>query len=185
MNSRDVQDEQAETFEVGPPPPIAPQRPIPVPYPRLCEAGPCRNYHRLEVQLEAQDPGPVRVPPTARVHLPVVGAQILPDGTTVYQPPARFHTEVHHSCYPTVGIELVLGPAPVLECNRWTPYHDMRGPDPWGRDRERFLQSPEGLAYTSEVQRWRAALERAAAAEKEIEDRMAEYEATHQGDKTP
>ncbi len=62
--------------------------------PTLCEAGPCRNYHRVVSVMDAQDP---------------VG------GTG----PAR--RQITRACYPTPGIDLELGEIPVLQCSRWEP----------------------------------------------------------------
>jgi len=112
MRSRDVQNESIDSFEPGPLPPMGPDgapllEPVRIPAadpPRLCEAGPCRRYHVMKIQLDAQQPGRER----------------LEDGTVIDH--ARvFHTEAHYYCYPDVGIETNLGSQPVLECNRWVP----------------------------------------------------------------
>lgn len=73
---------------------------LPLAPPRLCEAGPCRHYHVMQVQLDAQQP--LGSGPTGSVG-------------------SVFHTELHHYCYPEVGIETNLGGQPVLACNRWVP----------------------------------------------------------------
>lgn len=112
MRTNDVQDELAEGFEVGPLPPMGPDgapalepaKPLAQDPPRLCEAGPCRNYHTFQIQLDAQNPM----------------AEKRPDGKIV-QHGRVFHTEQHHYCYPNVGIESNLGSLPVLSCNRWVP----------------------------------------------------------------
>lgn len=112
MRSRDVQDELADGFEAGPLPPMGPNgapmlepvRELPTDPPRLCEAGPCRHYHTMTIQLDAQQPGRERR-----------------DDGTVVDHGRVFHTEVHHYCYPDVGIETNLGALPVLSCNRWAP----------------------------------------------------------------
>lgn len=62
--------------------------------PTLCEAGPCRSYHRVVSVMDAQNP--------------VAGAG-----------PTR--RQITRSCYPTSGIELELGETPVLQCSRWEP----------------------------------------------------------------
>lgn len=204
MRSKDLQDNLASGFEVGPLPPIgtdgapmlAPQRPMPDPPPRLCEAGPCAHYHRLEVQLEAEDPKTMRVP----VRLPVLpaGATSVPDGM-IYQPPASFHTEVHHACYPHVGIEIELGPAPVIQCNRWRPAIDVERE----QVQQEFLSSPRGVGYQNDVRAWQRAMSRAqevdAAVQAEIATALSAYntanaardaeataalESHNQGDKT-
>jgi hypothetical protein len=70
-----------------------PQRILAPAHPRICEAGPCRNYHRLEDQID--------------------------DGSTLSAP--SFHIRVTHYCYPSPGIEMPLGALPVVRCNRWDP----------------------------------------------------------------
>lgn len=112
--------------------------------------GPCRHYHRLEIQADAERPR----------------AQRLPNGE-VYTPPAEHHTQVSHYCYPDVGIEMTLGGTPVVACNRW------RHPD---MDLERLVGlSPRDIvarfpsnatlsiyrdcrAYLADVEAWEAAL---------------------------
>lgn len=79
------------------------------PPPSLCEAGPCRNYHRFVTQLDANRPLAASVAQGER-HGALEG-----DGG-----PQPFHTKVHRWCYPTSGVELELNDMPVLECNRWT-----------------------------------------------------------------
>lgn len=78
-------------------------RPLAEPAPRLCEAGPCRHYHRFSIQLDAQDPLAERK-----------------DGKLI-QHARVFHATTNHYCYPEVGIESNLGSLSVLECNRWAP----------------------------------------------------------------
>ena len=161
MHRNDVHDELQEAFEIGPLPAVGPDgapsipplRDIPPPRPRLCEAGPCRNYHRFVIQLDAEDPR-ARTVPIDLPHTP--GAQRVPGGT-VYQPPRAFHTEVHHYCYPAVGVESVLESLPVIECNRWTPIV------PGDEDeqalvtiRSRFEASPAGRAFVAQVAIWEA-----------------------------
>src|SRR5262245_21225174 len=112
MRSNDVQDELAEGFEPTALPPVSPDgglelppmREAPRQPPRLCEAGPCRNYHTFKIQLDAQKPM-------------AVGGQ---DGE-LEAPEATDHAETHHYCYPAVGIESKLGSLPVIQCNRWSP----------------------------------------------------------------
>ncbi len=76
---------------------------MPLDPPRLCEAGPCRHYHTMTIQLDAQQP-----------HAERVDGRLVEHGRV-------FHTEQHHYCYPDVGIETNLGALPVLSCNRWVP----------------------------------------------------------------
>lgn len=112
MQSTDVRDELADGFESAALPPRAPDgtlapfsasKGLDEPPPRLCEYGPCRHYHRFDVQVDAENPKSERIAGRLVVHAKV------------------FHTSVHHYCYPDVGIETVLGAMPVLGCNRWVP----------------------------------------------------------------
>lgn len=122
--------------------------------PRLCEAGPCRHYHRLTLQTEAENPLAQRVP----VRLPVVPGVVEsgPKGS-IYQPPATFHTETHHYCYPDVGIEMVLGALPVTECNRWCPIVDDTPAQAVAVARRAFIESPAGAKYQDELFAWERA----------------------------
>src|SRR6185295_2340607 len=115
MRSNDVRDDLQDGVESAALPPMAPDgglelepaEPLDDPPPRLCEAGPCRHYHRMAVQMDAQNPMAERR-----------------DGQLVRH--ARvFHTTVSHYCYPDVGIETNLGSLPVLECNRWVPIKSL------------------------------------------------------------
>ena len=91
--------------------------------PSLCEAGPCRNYHRLVSAMDAADP---------------VGET------------GPMHQQVSRACYPTPGIELELGEVPVFQCSRWEPESSATSSE---RDRARtgFLRSSEGKAFSAEV----------------------------------
>lgn len=179
MRHNDVTDDLQDGFELGPVPavgadgvPVVPpmRRPVPA-RPRLCEAGPCLNYHRFEIQLDAEDPRGRKVAAT----LPgIPGVQHVPGGS-VYAAPAAFHVESHHYCYPTVGVEMRLGSLPVLHCNRWHPMMPGSPPlaeDPYARarmnpdlppmrqrdqDRRAFMASPDGVAYAHAVADWEAA----------------------------
>jgi hypothetical protein len=74
--------------------PAGPPRSLPlVQPPSLCEAGPCRNYHRVSSVMDAEDGGV----------------------------PGAAHRQISRACYPTPGIELELGETPVLQCSRWEP----------------------------------------------------------------
>jgi hypothetical protein len=105
------------------------------PPPRLCEAGPCRNYHRLVKQLDSQNPLPV-----------------MRDGVLV-SPAGSFHVETHHYCYPDVGIETDLQATPVIECNRWEPRTDKEILVDVKRLTE-FKRSKRGKAFKLAQQRW-------------------------------
>ena len=130
----------------------APARKIIPPPPRLCEAGPCVNYHRFEIQLDAERP--------------IAGA-IEPGGRMTGAPPAQpFYVRVHHYCYPTVGVETELSGLPVLKCNRWQPKISREVSDLNERQRV-FLESAAGRAYTHELAAWTTA--RAAEAESDGE----------------
>lgn len=163
MRHNDVTDDLQDGFELGPVPavgadgvPVVPpmRRPVPA-RPRLCEAGPCLNYHRFEIQLDAEDPRGRKVSAT----LPgVPGVQYVPGGS-VYAAPAAFHVESHHYCYPTVGVEMRLGSLPVLQCNRWHPIGDPTSAHTLGSreaDRADFLRSDAGVAYEKAVADWEA-----------------------------
>lgn len=188
MKSKDVQDDLAGNFEVSPLPPIgpdgapvlSPQRPMLAPRPRICEAGPCVHYHRLEVEVEAQDPMSMKVP----IRLPVLpsGAAAVPDGT-LYQPPPSIHTQLIHTCYPSSGIEIDLGPAPVYNCNRWMPMTVADRTSERMLHRAEWMTSAEGREYTEAVRQWeqaRAEEQRVdAATQAELASLMAAYETAH------
>jgi len=146
MRHIDVRDDLRDGFEPAERPEQEPVRQLRPPRPRLCEAGPCANYHRMEIQIEAERPRGRKLP----IFLPVgtPGATKLADGT-LYQAPAPFHTEVHHYCYPTWGVETNLGSLPVTKCNRWTP-HSGRGP----MTHEEFWDSPPGQKFKAELAAW-------------------------------
>lgn len=160
MRSNDAQGDPIEGFDTADLPPMGPdglamppdRAPIPPP-PRLCEAGPCVNYHRFAIQLDVEGPKADSIAP---------GGQM--SGTAPEQP---FHVRVHHYCYPTVGIETELGALPVLECNRWQPI-DYDGHRVRDRARDLFLGSLEGQQYTAAVDAWKAA--RAADLESDDDD---------------
>lgn len=130
---------------------IPPARSEVPPRPTLCQAGPCRNYHRFATQVDAANPRAVRLP-------------IAPNGSPngVYQAPAVFHVEVHHYCYPTVGIETNLGALPVTECNRWDPLSSS-GADQMRARISEFMDTMEGRAHAQSIADW----ERARSAELE------------------
>lgn len=182
----DVQDEMQDGFEVGPVPAVGmdgspiiePVRAKPPPRPRLCEAGPCLNYHRFEIQLDAEDPRARTVGTALPAGTP--GVQVVPGGA-VYLAPAAFHLEVHHYCYPTVGVEMRLGSLPVLQCNRWHPISNLASGHTLGSrepDRLDFLRSDEGVAYLKAVADWDAARAKEQADADEIEQLITESLAT-------
>lgn len=182
MKTKDLQDDITESFEVSKLPPIGPdgslglepQRSVPDPRPRLCEAGPCEHYHRLRVQVDAEAPRAMKLP----FRLPVIpeGARAVDDGM-LYRPPPSFHTQLHHTCYPTPGIEIDIGPEPIVECSRWRP----GSPTAQIKQQELFLRSPAGIEYRKQVDAWEArqADQESAAAsiQADIDSAMAEYEA--------
>lgn len=187
MRRIDVQGELQDGIDLAPGPVMGPDGapqfvsgPPPTPArPRLCEAGPCRHYHRLTIQTEAESPRAQRVPVIPGL------VDSGPKGS-IYQAPATFHTETHHYCYPDLGIEMVLGSLPVTECNRWWP-QDQPGRqiriDRYGA-REEFAQSPAGFRYGQEVATWEQARERELADADEAERLIAESLAlTTDGDK--
>ena len=81
----------------GPPPTPNPDAPDIDP-PSLCEAGPCRHYHRLATVMEVQ---------------PAI------DGTTARP------RQITRACYPAPGVEIELAETPVLQCSRWNPAPDL------------------------------------------------------------
>lgn len=181
MKTQDPHQELQDGFELAPPPPIGPdgtpqippQRAGPPARPSLCQAGPCRRYHRLVVQVDAEQPGAVRLPIVLPEGTP--GAQQTPQGT-VYRAPAAFHVQTHHYCYPDTGIEMPLGALPVVECNRWDPsgvFRDSYGHELDAPTREErihlFWQGEPGAKYRAQVAAWEddRAVEQAEAAEAE------------------
>lgn len=145
-----VQDSLADGFEPGPLPPMGPDgapeipplRHLPVlEAPRLCEAGPCVNYHRFSMQLDAARP---------------IADRLEEGGVLAGEaPPAAFHSETQHYCYPSPGVEMELGSLPVLECNRWEPVSPMRTNSRKAREHE-YLSSEEGKAFIARAQAWEA-----------------------------
>lgn len=143
-----AQDELQEGFEPSPFPPMAPDgaleipplRAVSDPPPRLCEAGPCRHYHRMVLQLDAQRP---------------IANAIEPGGKLVgIAPEQPFHVNVHHYCYPDTGIETELGSLPVLECNRWEPFSDHEILASTNRKND-FLASARGKEFQTALDTWR------------------------------
>ncbi len=124
MKHIDAQNDLQDGIDPAPMPPIGPDgapqipelRPEVPPCPSLCQAGPCRNYHRFVTQTDNANPMARLVP--IRLPAGTPGASETPQGT-LYQAPAVYYTETHHYCYPTQGVEMNLGALPVLECNRW------------------------------------------------------------------
>jgi len=81
-------------------------REVPPAPPRICEYGPCRNYHTFGIVMDAAKP---------------MGGAFV-DGKVVGPADAgETHIEVQHYCYPTVGVETDLGSTPVVSCNRYRP----------------------------------------------------------------
>lgn len=97
--------------------------------PSLCEAGPCRHYHRVESLMDAQDPL---------------------DGTG-----GGVHPQVTRACYPAVGIELELGETPILHCSRWEPDNEQGRLD---SIRDTYLKTPAGRAFADQVVAFETAL---------------------------
>lgn len=115
--------------------PAPPPRSLPVVQPpSLCEAGPCRNFHRVQSLMDAQEPL---------------------DGTD-----GAIHPQVTRACYPAPGIELELGETPVLRCSRWEPDNEQGRLD---SIRDTFLRSPAGKAFAQQVRAFEDAVEDAQA----------------------
>ena len=149
MQHNDVQDDLQEGFDPAPLPPIGPDgaleleppRKMPDPPPRMCEAGPCVNYHRFEIQLDVTRPIAERVEEGGKL----VGAA----------PPMPFHVRVFHYCYPTPGVETDLGDMPVLSCNRWQPCTREQIAKEQGVI-DAFYETEEGQAYHTALDAWLA-----------------------------
>ena len=157
---RDVREGLADGFEPAPGPRVGPDgrlmfEPMPKerpPHPRLCDAGPCLHYHRLVTQVDAADPHPQLLPDRLPSDTPGV---FEVQGKQFYKPPRSFHTEVHHYCYPTPGVESELGSVPVIECNLWRPRTELD--DMLDRTaREKFEASERGIAFRQSVADWEA-----------------------------
>lgn len=163
MKTQDPHSDLHDGFEVAPLPPIGPdgapqippQRSDPPARPSLCRAGPCRHYHRLVTQVEAENPRAVRLPIVFPQGTP--GAEETPQGT-LYRAPPVFHVEAHHYCYPDTGIEMNLGALPIVECNLWDPIDpDDHQSNETERRRYRFRTTLKGQAYETSVAFWEAA----------------------------
>lgn len=128
------------------------QRVDPPARPSLCQAGPCRHYHRLVVQVDAEDPSAVRLPIAPPPGTPFTSQ--TPQGA-VYRAPASFHTQTHHYCYPGSGIEIELRALPIVGCSRWNP---MDADDHFqeGLRRQLFEGTEEGKRYRAAVEAWEA-----------------------------
>ena len=104
--------------------PAPPPRSLPVlEQPSLCEAGPCRHYHRVASLMDAAAPI---------------------DGSA-----SEAHEQIVRACYPAPGIELELGEAPVSKCSRWEPDNEQSRLD---TIRNAYLRSSAGQAYTEQIQ---------------------------------
>lgn len=135
---------------------MPPNRAAPPPArPSLCSAGPCRRYHRLVTQVDAESPRAVRVRlpvvPGAAAPVLIPGAWETPQGT-MYRAPATFHVQTHHYCYPSPGIEMPLGALPVVECNLWDPAPDAQLEE----RRAAFARSGSGIDYNNALEVWGA-----------------------------
>lgn len=103
----DPTDRLQEGFEPAALPPIAPDGgldlfgsvhlPVFQPNTRLCERGPCIHYHRLVTSMDAAEP--------------------KGGGGDIFR-------QTHHTCYPTLGMEIDLGDVDVYECSLWEPGDD-------------------------------------------------------------
>lgn len=131
---KDPQNDVIDDFTPGPlPPPGMPSmtRPPPLPPapPRLCELGPCRHYHTIDIVLDSQQPL---------------------DGT-----PGRIDIKTHRSCYAQVGVDTDLTDVPVVRCSRWDP-EDEDGAEVIQRTRRQrdALRSEEGAVYMRKYNAW-------------------------------
>lgn len=147
MRRHDVQGERFDAFEPSPPPMVGPDGSLhhsPMPgvterAPRICEQGPCRHYHTFFVQMDAQTP---------------IAASVTDDGRLVGDAGlVAAKLEPHYYCYPTTGVEFVLGELPVVNCNRWVPV-DPAALTSDQMYRDRFMASPAGREYETALDRW-------------------------------
>lgn len=152
MRSNDIQDELQGGIELGAMPPVGPDgapklpqlRKILRPPPRLCEQGPCVHYHRFTVQLDAERPRAAAVAGPGEHHGMLVGAADAP-----------FHTQVHHYCYPQLGIETVLGDLPIIQCNHWRPKSEEQGRLESAAG-DAYLRTQAGERYLADITAWQA-----------------------------
>lgn len=122
--------------------------PVMRPPPRLCEQGPCVNYHRFTIPFDAE---------VAKA------ASIEPGGKLVGKaPPEPSLGETHHYCYPTPGIEFPLA-APVIRCNRWDP-KDTTAISLVELRRNKFMASDAGKAYDADLAAWQTERDKVAEA---------------------
>lgn len=111
--------------------PAGPPRSLPVIHaPSLCDAGPCRNFHRVESLMDAQGP-------------------LDGSGDAV-------HPQVTRACYPAPGIEVELGETPILRCSRWEPDNEQGRLD---GIRDQFLKTPPGKAFAEQMINFEEAIE--------------------------
>lgn len=171
MTKNDATQDLADGFEPGPLPPMGPDggmtagEPVKVsdPPPRICEQGPCVHYHRFEILMDATKP---------------IAAEVGEDGRPRgIAPDVRHHVEVHHYCYPTVGVETKLGSLPMLHCNFWEPKLKAKQ-DALELTRAEYLESEDGKRYLGELAAWeerqQAELEREAAVAEDAAKVLAE-----------
>ena len=173
MRHIDPHDDMQEGIEEAPPPDrnpdgtivVPPRRAELPPRPSLCQAGPCRHYHRFATQVDAANPRAVRLPIAPPYNHTREDSPLTPcpacaqlAGAPLYQAPAVFHVEVHHYCYPTPGVEMPLGALAITECSRWDPVqaedHDGRA---LANRREAFQWTAEGVRWGKSLVDWEAA----------------------------
>lgn len=165
MRTNDIRDELQDGVEDAKLPPIGmdggfqPEPPkLFDPPPRLCEQGPCVNYHRMAIVMDSAKPKGDHVDDDGRIVGPA--------------PEVRDHLLIHHYCYPTPGIETRLGSLPVVECNRWSPLSRAAG-SVLERYQDDFLETDEGKAYRAELTAWADRQEKATADEQATIDEAA------------
>lgn len=144
------QQDMIEDFEAGPmpmpgvPSNVRPTALAPQP-PRLCALGPCRHYHRVRFQMDAQEP------------LHGSGA------------PLRLKTL--HSCYAQVGVDTDMTDTHVFECNRYDPVDPISDAE-LGRANamQRALETPDGEIFMAEMATWESERKKREIANDESDD---------------
>lgn len=115
--------------------------------PSLCEAGPCRHYHKLATIMDAQEP--------------LVGSDPL-------------RRLITRACYPSPGINLeLMGEEPVLQCSRWEPDNEQGR---LGELRKQYLKTADGKAFAAQVAAFDEAQQEAEEVQRAFEQPIESFE---------